>query len=68
MAEGDSTKRSRLDADNVTNILREQGVANLRAYAPGGCPRAVNQAIHQPRIIFSLFTPDQAHLLVSPLA
>ena len=31
MAEGDSTKRSRLDADNVTNILREQGVANLRA-------------------------------------
>jgi hypothetical protein len=31
MAEGDSTQRSRLDADNVTNILREQGVANLRA-------------------------------------
>jgi hypothetical protein len=31
MAEGDSTKRSRLDADQVTNILREQGVANLRA-------------------------------------
>ena len=30
MAEGDSTKRSRLDADQVTNILREQGVANLR--------------------------------------
>jgi hypothetical protein len=29
MAEGDSTKRSRLDADSVTNILREQGVANL---------------------------------------
>ena len=33
MAEGDSTKRSRLDADKVTNILREQGVANLRAEA-----------------------------------
>ena len=31
MAEGDSTKRSRLDADNVTTILREQGVANLQA-------------------------------------
>ncbi len=31
MAEGDSAKRSRLDADQVTNILREQGVANLRA-------------------------------------
>jgi hypothetical protein len=31
MAEGDSTKRSRLDADQVTSILREQGVANLRA-------------------------------------
>ena len=31
MAEGDSTKRSRLDADNVTTILREQGAANLRA-------------------------------------
>jgi hypothetical protein len=31
MAEGDSTKRSRLDADSVTNILREQGVANLRS-------------------------------------
>ena len=29
MAEGDSTKRSRLDADSVTNILREQGSANL---------------------------------------
>jgi hypothetical protein len=33
MAEGDSTKRSRLDADNVTTILREQGVANLRSEA-----------------------------------
>lgn len=33
MAEGDSTKRSRLDADNVTAILREQGVANLRTEA-----------------------------------
>lgn len=33
MAEGDSTKRSRLDADNVTSILREQGVANLRSEA-----------------------------------
>lgn len=33
MAEGESTKRSRLDADKVTNILREQGVANLRAEA-----------------------------------
>jgi len=31
MAEGDSTQRSRLDADQVTSILREQGVANLRA-------------------------------------
>lgn len=31
MAEGDSTKRSRLDAENVTNILREQGAANLLA-------------------------------------
>jgi len=31
MAEGDSTKRSRLDADSVTNILGEQGVANLRS-------------------------------------
>ena len=31
MAEGDSTRRSRLDADNVTTILREQGVANLQA-------------------------------------
>jgi len=31
MAAGDSTQRSRLDADQVTNILREQGVANLRA-------------------------------------
>ena len=31
MAEGDSTKRSRLDADSVTNILREQGITNLRA-------------------------------------
>lgn len=30
MAEGDSTKRSRLDADNVTRVLREQGVASLR--------------------------------------
>jgi hypothetical protein len=33
MAEGESTKRSRLDADSVTNILREQGVANLRTEA-----------------------------------
>jgi len=33
MAEGDSTKRSRLDAENVTAILREQGVANLRTEA-----------------------------------
>jgi hypothetical protein len=33
MAEGDSTKRSRLDADSVTKILREQGVANLRSEA-----------------------------------
>jgi hypothetical protein len=33
MAEGDSTKRSRLDADHVTTILREQGVANLRTEA-----------------------------------
>jgi hypothetical protein len=33
MAEGDSTKRSRLDADHVTSILREQGVANLRCEA-----------------------------------
>ena len=31
MAEGDSTKRSRLDADSVTRVLREQGVAHLRA-------------------------------------
>ena len=31
MAEGDSTKRSRLDADGVTNVLREQGVAKLRS-------------------------------------
>ena len=31
MAEGDSTQRSRLDADQVTSILREQGEANLRA-------------------------------------
>jgi hypothetical protein len=31
MAEGDSTKRSRLDADGVTNVLREQGVAELRS-------------------------------------
>ena len=31
MAEGDSTKRSRLDAESVTNILREQGAANLQA-------------------------------------
>ena len=30
MAEGVSTRRSRLDADSVTNVLREQGVANLR--------------------------------------
>jgi len=29
MAEGESTKRSRLDADSVTRILREQGSANL---------------------------------------
>lgn len=33
MAEGDSTQRSRLDADNVTQVLRQQGVANLRAEA-----------------------------------
>jgi hypothetical protein len=33
MAEGESTKRSRLDADSVTKILREQGVANLRSEA-----------------------------------
>jgi hypothetical protein len=33
MAEGDSTQRSRLDADHVTTILREQGVANLRTEA-----------------------------------
>lgn len=33
MAEGDSTKRSRLDADSVTTVLREQGVANLRGEA-----------------------------------
>jgi len=33
MAEGDSTKRSRLEADEVTNILREQGVGNLRGEA-----------------------------------
>jgi hypothetical protein len=33
MAEGESTKRSRLDADSVTNILREQGVASLQAEA-----------------------------------
>jgi len=33
MAEGDSTKRSRLDADQVTQVLREQGVASLRAEA-----------------------------------
>jgi len=33
MAEGDSTKRSRLDADQVTHVLREQGVASLRAEA-----------------------------------
>ncbi|MBN2258678.1 MAG: transposase [Anaerolineaceae bacterium] len=31
MAEGDSTKRSRLEADQVTSVLREQGVANLMA-------------------------------------
>jgi hypothetical protein len=31
MAEGDSTKRSRQDADQMTSILREQWVANLRA-------------------------------------
>jgi len=31
MAEGESTKRSRLDAESVTKVLREQGVANLRA-------------------------------------
>lgn len=30
MAEGDSTRRSRLGADQVTSILREQGAANLR--------------------------------------
>jgi hypothetical protein len=31
MAEGNSTQRSQLDADSVTRVLREQGVANLRA-------------------------------------
>jgi hypothetical protein len=31
MAEGQSTKRSQLDADSVTQVLREQGVANLRS-------------------------------------
>jgi Transposase DDE domain len=29
MAEGESTKRSRLDAESITRVLREQGVANL---------------------------------------
>jgi len=33
MAEGESTKRSRLDAESVTEVLREQGVANLRSEA-----------------------------------
>lgn len=31
MAVGDSTRRSRLDAYSVTLVLREQGVAELRA-------------------------------------
>jgi hypothetical protein len=31
MAAGDSTKRSQLDAESVTRVLREQGVAALRA-------------------------------------
>jgi hypothetical protein len=30
MAEGESTKRSQLDAESVTRVLREQGVAALR--------------------------------------
>jgi hypothetical protein len=30
MAAGESTQRSQLDADSVTQVLREQGVANLR--------------------------------------
>jgi hypothetical protein len=29
MAEGESTKRSRLDAESVTQVLREQGAADL---------------------------------------
>jgi hypothetical protein len=33
MAEGESTRRSRLDADSITHVLREQGVAHLREEA-----------------------------------
>jgi len=31
MSEGDSTKRSQLDAESVPQVLREQGVAGLRS-------------------------------------
>lgn len=33
MANGETTQRSELDAENVTRVLREQGVANLSAEA-----------------------------------
>jgi hypothetical protein len=33
MAEGESTRRSRLEADSITHVLREQGVAHLREEA-----------------------------------